>query len=257
MKLILVAVVEAIIDFMLFQVLKVLLMAFQLQLQLIHRDALDAEAFANAIAPLAFVAVVILAIIELLGTLAFAVFAVLVIHQPLTLLLIHSDIIEVICEDAEAISHAMLKLAIINSLQAALHPVEFPASAMELIFKPLSLVAELSSSSRRQLVYDSALSMFHVPIEATNVLVSVAHELLSIAVALAIDPVSLVMGLLSKGETPHTVVFVVVGLTPQFRSSPKSMQQTWVSHCTWGCLGSNTAGTVHKIWQKFGCVTSC
>ena len=55
MKLILVVVVETIINFMLFQIPKILLMIFQLQLQLINRDALDAEAFANASLPHALI----------------------------------------------------------------------------------------------------------------------------------------------------------------------------------------------------------
>ena len=212
MKLILVAVVEAIIDFMLFQVLKILLMNLHIPLQLLDRNALNAKAFANAIAPLTFVAVVILTAIELLLTLALTVSTAVVIHQPLTLAVVSRDIVKVFCENTKAISHTTLELAIVDSLQATLHPVELSASAMELIFEPLTLVAELTSTSLWQLIDDSALPMFHISMEVADVLVAVAHELLSVAVALAVDPVSLVVGLISEGEAPDTVVFVVIGI---------------------------------------------
>ena len=124
--------------------------------------------------------------------------------------MVSHNIVKVVCKDPKAISHAILELAIVDSLHTALHSVELTASAVELIFEPLTLVAELPGATWWQLVYDSSLAVLHISMKVANILVAVAHELFAVAVALAVDPGSLVVHLIRESEAPNAVVLVGV-----------------------------------------------
>ena len=89
--------------------------------------------------------------------------------------MVSHNIVKVVCKDPKAISHAILELAIVDSLHTALHSVELSASAVELIFEPLTLVAELPGATWWQLVYDSSLAMLHISMKVANILVAVGN----------------------------------------------------------------------------------
>jgi len=121
------------------------------------------------------------------------------VHQLHPFFRVNLNVFEVICQNTKSVSPSVFELAIIDTNNngvirvRALGPEVLSSSSMNPVLSPFSLIANLAEGAQRPLVNYLALSMPLSFKKAAYIPVSVYQELFTLAMALAVDPVSLIV----------------------------------------------------------------